>query len=332
MKLETITMTELLDDVYEARLPIIKNLLYPGAYIFAGPPKVGKSFMVAQIGYHVSKGMPLWDMEVSKGTVLYLALEDVNERLQQRLAKMFPSLEDNDNLYFATKSEVLNKGLMEQLNGFVEAHKNTKMIIIDTLQKIKDNVRDSSNYANDYDIIAKLKNFADKYNICLLIVHHTRKQESNDSFDMISGTQGLLGAADGALVITREQRTSNKAVIETSGREQQAIKLNIEMDMETCRWKLNKIENELWKEPEDRTLSILRDFIEEENGLWCGRACDLLNAISIRLQDIGEEYKPNSIVRKLNVSVGKLRENYGIIYHNKRTNQGSKITLRKEEN
>ena len=221
---------------------------------------------------------------------------------------------------------------MEQLNGFVEAHKNTKMIIIDTLQKIKDNVRDSSNYANDYDIIAKLKNFADKYNICLLIVHHTRKQESNDSFDMISGTQGLLGAADGALVITREQRTSNKAVIETSGREQQAIKLNIEMDMETCRWKLNKIENELWKEPEDRTLSILRDFIEEENGLWCGRACDLLNAISIRLQDIGEEYKPNSIVRKLNVSVGKLRENYGIIYHNKRTNQGSKITLRKEEN
>ena len=181
MKLETITMTELLDDVYEARLPIIKNLLYPGAYIFAGPPKVGKSFMVAQIGYHVSKGMPLWDMEVSKGTVLYLALEDVNERLQQRLAKMFPSLEDNDNFYFATKSEVLNKGLMEQLNGFVESHKNTKMIIIDTLQKIKDNVRDSSDYANDYDIIAKLKNFADK--------HHTRKQESNDSFDMISGTQ-----------------------------------------------------------------------------------------------------------------------------------------------
>lgn len=102
---------------------------------------------------------------------------------------MFPSLEDNDNLYFATKSEVLNKGLMEQLNGFVEVHKNTKMIIIDTLQKIKDNVRDSSNYENDYDIIAKLKNFADKYNICLLIVHHTRKQESNDSFDMISGTQ-----------------------------------------------------------------------------------------------------------------------------------------------
>lgn len=331
MKLETITMTELLDDVYEARLPVIENLLYPGVYIFAGPPKVGKSFMVAQMGYHVSKGIPLWDMEVRMGIVLYLALEDVNERLQQRLAKMFPSLEDNDNLYFATESELLNKGLMDQMKEFVEAHKETKMIIIDTLQKIKDNERDSSNYANDYDIITKLKKFADKYNICLLIVHHTRKQESNDSFDMISGTQGLLGAADGALVIKREQRTSNKAVIETSGRDLQAIKLNIEMDKETCLWKVKSIEDR-WKEPEDMTLSILKDFIEGENGFWSGRASDLLDAISERLQEVGEEYKPNSIVRKLNVSASRLREDYGIIYRNKRTNKGSKITLRREEN
>ena len=68
MELVTTTMTELLDSIYELRTPIIENLLYSGLYIFAGPPKVGKSFMVAQIGYCVSMGIPLWDMETSKGS------------------------------------------------------------------------------------------------------------------------------------------------------------------------------------------------------------------------------------------------------------------------
>ena len=50
--------------------------------------------------------------------------------------------------------------------------------------------------SSDYEIVTKLKSFSDKYGVCLLVVHHTRKLESEDSFDMISGTNGLLGAAD----------------------------------------------------------------------------------------------------------------------------------------
>ncbi len=38
------TLTELFQNVYESKRPIIKQLLYPGVYIFAGSPKVGKSF------------------------------------------------------------------------------------------------------------------------------------------------------------------------------------------------------------------------------------------------------------------------------------------------
>ena len=39
---------------------------------------------------------------------------------------------------------------------------------------------------------AQLKNFSGRYGICLLLVHYTRKQTSDDKFDMISGTNGLL--------------------------------------------------------------------------------------------------------------------------------------------
>ena len=41
------------------------------------------------------------------------------------------------------------------------------------------------------------------FNITILLVHHTRKTESSDAFNMISGTTGLLGCADGALVLQK---------------------------------------------------------------------------------------------------------------------------------
>ena len=54
--LHTISMTELYQTAYQSRPPIIDGLLYAGAYILAGAPKIGKSFLVAQIAYHVSTG------------------------------------------------------------------------------------------------------------------------------------------------------------------------------------------------------------------------------------------------------------------------------------
>lgn len=83
--LHTISMTELYQTAYQSRPPIIDGLLYAGAYILAGAPKIGKSFLVAQIAYHVSTGEALWGCEVHPGTVLYLALEDDFQRIQSRM-------------------------------------------------------------------------------------------------------------------------------------------------------------------------------------------------------------------------------------------------------
>ena len=57
--LPTVTMTELYDTVYERKLPVIEGLLQNGTYIFAGAPKVGKSFLMAQLAYHVATGQKL---------------------------------------------------------------------------------------------------------------------------------------------------------------------------------------------------------------------------------------------------------------------------------
>ena len=192
--LQTVSMTELYDTVYPPRTPVVDGFLYGGTYLFVGAPKVGKSFFMGQLAYHVAMGLPLWDYPVRKGTVLYLALEDDYARLQRRLSGMF-GVECADNLYFATQAKTLNEGLDRQLEEFLKEHTDARLIIIDTLQKVREVGGDRYSYSSDYEIVTKLKSFSDKYGICLLVVHHTRKMEAEDSFDMISGTNGLLGAA-----------------------------------------------------------------------------------------------------------------------------------------
>ena len=112
------SMTELYDTVYTAKKCIIENLLYAGTYILAGAPKIGKSFLAAQLAYHVSNGLPIWGRAVYEGTVLYLALEDPFQRLQDRLYRMFGA-DNSEKLKLAIWCHPLGGGLEKQLKGFV---------------------------------------------------------------------------------------------------------------------------------------------------------------------------------------------------------------------
>lgn len=318
--LKTISMEELYDTAYPPRVPIVEGLIFNGTYLFVGAPKVGKSFFMAQLGYHVSMGIPLWGFPVTKGTVLYLALEDDYARLQRRLSKMF-GMEGSGNLHFATQSKALNQGLEEQLHKFVKEHEDARLIIIDTLQKVREASGDKLSYGNDYEIVTKLKRFSDQYGICLLVVHHTRKMESSDSFDMISGTNGLLGAADGAFIMQKEKRTENKAVLEVAGRDQQDQRLFLNFNREQCVWELTKSETELWKEPVDSVLESLATVVTNEAPEWSGSASELLQL----LPEV--DMQPNVFTRKLNVSLERLLIDYNIKYESVREHSGRKIKL-----
>lgn len=325
-ELQAISMTELYDTVYPPKIPIVDGLIYAGTYLFVGAPKVGKSFFMAQLGYHVSMGIDLWDYPVRKGTVLYLALEDDYARLQKRLSRMF-GMESSENFYFATQSKNLNEGLEEQLNEFVKKHTDARLIIIDTLQKVREVAGDKFSYASDYEIVTKLKAFSDKHGICLLVVHHTRKLESSDSFDMISGTNGLLGAADGAFVMQKEKRTDNKAILEVAGRDQQEQRLLLDFDREQCVWKLRKAETELWKEPADPILEVIAKIVSDKQPVWSGTASELLQL----LPEI--EMQPNVLTRKLNIGAEKLLIEHSVRYESNRKYNGRmiKLELIKEE-
>lgn len=317
--LHTISLNELFESVYEGRTPIVDGLLSAGIFILAGAPKTGKSFLVAQIAYHVSTGQSLWGYAVRQGTVLYLALEDDYRRLQGRMYRMFGT-ESNEQLHFAIYAKQLGSGLDEQLKQFVQEHRNTKLIIIDTLQKVREAQGETYSYAGDYELIGKLKRFADENVVCVLVVHHTRKQQADDKFDRISGTNGLLGAADGALILEKEKRTSNTATLDISSRDEQDQRLYLTRDEERLIWNLERTETELWKEPPDPILESVASILTKENPMWSGSPTELAERLNIDL-------KPNVLTMRLNVKAGKLLQDYEIHYENTRTHAGRKITL-----
>ena len=129
-------------------------------------------------------------MSVKQGTTLYLCLEDSVLRIQNRL---FEITEDApDSVHFCTECAPIGQGLEEQVEGFLVAHPDTVLVLVDTLQMVRP-VHDAT-YANDYRDLSVLKRLADKHGIAILLIHHLRKETADDVFNRISGTTAISGA------------------------------------------------------------------------------------------------------------------------------------------
>ena len=133
---------------------IIDRLLPQGLHILAGAPKVGKSWLALWLCLQVAQGTSVWDFPTHGGTVLYLCLEDSLTRIQSRLFQITDDAPEA--LHFATIAAGIGEGLEEQLTSFLTQHPDTSLVVIDTLQRVR-NTNDSGNpYANDYRDISVL--------------------------------------------------------------------------------------------------------------------------------------------------------------------------------
>ena len=318
------TMPELMETRFRVRPAVIDGLLPAGTYLLAGAPKIGKSFLVLQMAYQVSMGAPFLGFSSRQGTVLYLALEDTYERLQKRLAQM--TERDSERLILSVFSETLDEGLLERLTDFWSEHADTVLIIIDTLQRVRGRTPDNGSYAADYDTLASLKEFSDTYGVTVLVVHHTRKEGAEDVFNMISGTNGLMGAADGALLLHKDKRTASDAVLEVVGRDQQQLRLHISFDAAHLHWELVEVETGRFKEPPNPLVELVSRLVNEENPSWNGTATELAQCLS--KMDNSQGFTPNWVVRTLNARQDTLLRKYNIRYVSYRTKEGKALSLR----
>ena len=205
-RLRTIDARTLADAVLEPPGYAVKDLLVQGLHILAGAPKTGKSWLALWLCQQVAGGEKVWGHPTQQGTVLYLCLEDGYRRLQDRLLDI--TEDPSENLYLATHAGTLADGLAGQIETFVREHGRVSLIVIDTLQKVRETCTDNT-YARDYADLARLKELADRCRTTVLLVHHLRKQYDSDPLNRVSGTAGMSGAADGTFILQREDRSSN---------------------------------------------------------------------------------------------------------------------------
>lgn len=201
-QLQTIDADTLLSTPLPATKFVVEGLLPEGLHILAGSPKVGKSWLALWICFQVSKGELVWGLTTTAGTVLYLCLEDSYTRIQNRLFQLTDDAPST--LRFANLSGCIGDGLENQISSFLSEHPDTNLIVIDTLQKIRDIIPDTNSYISDYRDLSSLKNLAESHYVAILLVHHLRKMKDDDPMNMISGTTGLSGAADSNFVLKRK--------------------------------------------------------------------------------------------------------------------------------
>ncbi|MFI3254385.1 MAG: AAA family ATPase [Eubacteriales bacterium] len=312
------TMPELYEMIFPPQLAIVDHFLYPGTYILAGSPKVGKSFFVAQLAYHVSCGLPFFQRKVNQGEVLYFGLEDNYQRLQRRLFSMYGT-ECSEKLHLSVDCMHMETGLFDQMTGFLKRFPKTKLIIIDTFQKVIQNCQEVVSYGRDYQTMGYFKDFADKHQLSLLLVHHTRKQKSEDSFEMISGTTGIFGSVDGSLLLRKKARSSNEAFLEITGRDVPDQKFFVQRS-ETGIWQYIKEESPFVEPPLDPIVHLMGKFIHENNANWQGTPTELVKCLNL-------EMIPQKLTYSLNVNLGVLLEKMKIHYSNQKKGNIRMITL-----
>jgi hypothetical protein len=196
-----ITAEELSTKKFKPLMWVVEDILPEGCYILSARPKVGKSWLSLQISLAVAFGERTLGKNVVKGKSIYLALEDNPRRLQSRLDQLKPNGYSTDSLLLFTDWPSFdNNGIVELINLIIK--EEPKLVVIDTLARVRPASRSTHVYENDYKTLAPLTAIANKYRLCILIVTHNRKGKSeNDALEQVSGSLGLTGAVDGALVI-----------------------------------------------------------------------------------------------------------------------------------
>jgi len=303
----------------------VEKILPHGLFILAGSPKIGKSWLSLALCQAVATGDKLWDFPAAQGDVLYLALEDKYNRLQDRLKKMGADKLDISRLHMTTASFGLQDGLLEQIHNFISANPGTNFIVIDTLEHIRNGEQTSNLYACDYRDMNRLREITDKHQLTLLLIHHTRKMYDPDPLNTISGSTGLIGAVDGVFVLEKAKRTGDGAKLTIANRDTEGFCFNLRFDSETCRWEF--VGNDTGgDEDEDALICLLDDFLKDD---WSGTATELCGELS--KTGNGFDLTPAILIKKLKALSGLFRKDFHILIDFERTRSSRRIFLRREQ-
>lgn len=299
---------------------LIDGVLSDGLAIMAGDSKIGKSWMVLWMCLQISKGEPVWGLPTRKTDVVYLALEDREWRVQQRMQDLTDT--PPDNLHFGFSCGQLGAELESQIEDVLKDYPSTGLLFIDTLQMVRDNISSKVNaYAQDYKDLSSLKKIADNHGICIFVVHHTRKErDGGNIFNDMTGSTGIMGVADTGMILRKEDRFGDNATLCITGRDVEEKKLK--MQMCGVKWEITEELSaaDLRKERIPDFVFKVVDFLFEHRQ-FKGTVSELLAAVG------NTELKPNVASKYLTRFYSEVFAPMGITYEYRKTATARTISL-----
>ena len=240
--IQSINAKDLLKE-YIAPLEYLVDKIIPavGLAMLGAPSKYYKSYMCIDMGLCIAEGVKFLGFDTKKSGVLYMDLESTKRRPKTRLEQILNGAECPDNLHIVTAEQKVGKigeGLEQQIEWQLQEFQDIGFVIIDVLKKIRPiQKRGQNDYDRDYEDLGRLKEFADSRNICILVIHHTRKmKDPDDPFNELAGSSGVMGVLDAALVISKKRREDKEAKLYITGRDMPEQVLAIEFNKSIFRW------------------------------------------------------------------------------------------------
>lgn len=212
-------LNDLIKVDYEPSKYVIKDFLLTGAYILAGKPKCGKSILSVQIATAVATGNDFFGKPVNKGKVIYYGFEDRENSFLKKCSSSMDLSCDLQNILFTNERKAFSE-IFKEVEDLKNEHEDLRLVIIDTMLLAIGDEDYRITYSHDYNLTKPLNDFAFKNQICLLLVHHTRKERTDDPFEEISGSHGMTGGCEGAFVLERKDKFNQVGKLYIQGRSQ----------------------------------------------------------------------------------------------------------------
>jgi hypothetical protein len=170
------------------------------------------------------------------------SIEDGPRRLQRRLQRLLGGGPPPDDLHLATAWPRVSEGCIDSIEAWLDRHRGARLVILDTIVRVRDGQRHASASESDYDLVAAFKDLGDRRGCCVVVIHHTRKPRADGAeegpFDTISGTLGLGGAADVINVLKRANGALDGKLCIT-GRDVEERDLPLLWGPVNCLWSVN---------------------------------------------------------------------------------------------
>lgn len=270
---ETITQRALFKKKMPPLTFLVEDLLVtPGLAVLAGKKKLGKSWMTLQLAQSVASGAPFLGKDTRQGNVVYLALEDGERRLKQRLQTQ--GADSQLPIRYSTWWPAING--VEGFKALIDIikEKTPVLVVIDTLAS----ARDTKAKENEADSMADLFNALHTLaiggkTVILIVAHHGKKSYGDVGFD-IRGSSAIPGATDANLGLYKN--SDGTFTLEAEGRDIPEVGLRIKFDAETTwTWQALGDDRDLRRiEAEARILDVIE-------GLGSAYAADIAKELGI---------------------------------------------------